>query len=96
MIMSMADRLIVGTKKGDSQMRKLTAEENDWLYRDGITILKAFTNSISILSGQECTYDLLYNGNCAIFLGGQRCFYGTSSEAYTWLNEKVESYYKEV
>jgi len=76
-------------------MRKLTAYETDQLYMDGVAILKAFTNSISILSGQECTYDLLYNGNVAIFLDEERCFYGTSKETYDWLNDKVESYYKE-
>lgn len=76
-------------------MRKnITTQELDQLYQDGITILKAFTNSISILSEQECIYDLYYNGDCAIFLDGEKCFYGTSSEAYAWLNDKVASYYK--
>ena len=75
-------------------MRKLTAEENNQLYQDGITILKAFTNSISILSGQKCIYDTFYNGDCAIFLDGEKCFYGTAKETYNWLNDKVESYYR--
>ena len=75
-------------------MLKLTTEEKDQLYQNGITILETFTNSISILSGQECIYDLLYNGNCAIFLDGERCFYGTVTETYAWLNDKVDSYYR--
>lgn len=75
-------------------MRKLTAEENNQLYQDGITILGAFTNSVSILSGQKCMYDLLYNGDVAVFLDDERCFYGKSTEAYAWLNDKVASYYE--
>ena len=75
-------------------MRKLTAEENNQLYQDGITILGAFTNSVSILSGQKCLYDLFYDGSVSIFLDGERCFYGKSTEAYAWLNDKVASYYE--
>ena len=75
-------------------MRKLTAEENNQVYQNSMAILKAFTDNISILSGQKCIYDVFYNGDCAIFLDGERCFYGNAMETIAWLNEKVESYYE--
>ena len=75
-------------------MRKLSVEEKDRLASNWTTLYETFIDTLSILSGKAYYYDLLFNGECRIFVDDQCVFYGTTYEAYAWLNEEVNNYYK--